>query len=137
VLECSTWNAQSGNFESSKIEIVFCCMPKNTQGLLRGGPGRKPGIPNKATLEVRAICSELVSDLDYREKFKRRLHAGRLAPAVECMVWAYAFGKPKETLEIAGPDGAPIQHVDVSSLPDKLLRELLSVHDQLAERERS
>ena len=30
---------------------------------------------------------------------KKRLIAGKLAPAVECMLWVYAKGKPKETVE--------------------------------------
>jgi hypothetical protein len=33
-------------------------MAKNTSGLLRGGPGRPKGVPNKATAEIRALCQQ-------------------------------------------------------------------------------
>ena len=75
-------------------------MPRNTSGLRRGGPGRPPGVPNKATIEAKQVCSELVDNPDYRERLKARLIAGKLPPAVETMLWYYAKGKPKEVLEV-------------------------------------
>ena len=66
----------------------------------RGGPGRPKGAPNKATLEAKAICSALIDDPVYQQKLRDRLHAGELAPAVECMLWYYAKHKPSERMEI-------------------------------------
>lgn len=77
-------------------------MPKNTSGLLKGGPGRKPGIPNKATVEAKEACAKLVDDPAYRAKLRERLLRGKLAPAVETMLWHYAHGKPKETVSLEG-----------------------------------
>lgn len=57
-------------------------------------------MPNKATVEAKKICTRLVSDTGYQKKLRTRLIAGDLAPAVECMLWYYAVGKPKETLEV-------------------------------------
>jgi hypothetical protein len=68
-----------------------------------GNPaGRAPGVPNKATVEVRIACAALVGDPTYRERLKARLVAGDLAPAVEAMLWHYAYGKPTERIEVAG-----------------------------------
>ena len=74
-------------------------MTRNTQGLKRGGPGRPKGVPNKATAEAKHACAAIVDDPTYRRNLAARARAGRLAPAVECMLWHYAHGKPTEHLE--------------------------------------
>ena len=62
-----------------------------------GNPsGRPKGAPNKATVEVKEACQDFVADPVYRARLKGRLIAGKLAPAVECMLWHYAYGKPTE-----------------------------------------
>ena len=60
--------------------------------------GRRPGSLNKATVEAKAACAALVDDPIYRQRLATRLRAGTLSPAVECMLWYYAKGKPKEEL---------------------------------------
>ena len=64
--------------------------------------GRKKGAPNKATAEAKAACAAIVDDPTYRQKLMARAKAGKLAPAVEAMLWHYAYGKPKEQVEHAG-----------------------------------
>ena len=73
---------------------------RNITGLKRGGPGRPKGVANRATVEVKQMCSELVEDPQYRARLKERLWAGDLPPALECLIWHYAFGRPKETMGI-------------------------------------
>jgi len=58
------------------------------------------GTPNKATLEIKEIARELVNGSDYRHKFEGRLTSGRLAPAMEQTLRAYAYGKPKDTTRL-------------------------------------
>jgi uncharacterized protein DUF5681 len=66
-----------------------------------GNPaGRLEGVPNKATAEAKAVCALLVDDPTYRARLETRLVAGKLAPAVECMLWHYRFGKPTERVEV-------------------------------------
>ena len=60
--------------------------------------GRQPGSLNKATVEAKAACAALVDDPAYRRSLGRRLRTGKLSPAVECLMWYYAKGKPKEEL---------------------------------------
>jgi hypothetical protein len=64
--------------------------------------GRRKGTPNKATVEAKTVCNRLVDDPVYQATLQRRLRAGKLAPAVECMLWHYAKGKPKEQIEVDG-----------------------------------
>lgn len=76
---------------------------RNTSGLKRGGsPGRPKGVPNKVTTEAREAANALVDDPVYREKLLKDLRERRLAPAIEAMLWYYAKGKPKETIEHQG-----------------------------------
>lgn len=85
-------------------------MPKDTSGLRRGG-GRPPGVPNKASSEAKAACAKLVDDPAYRFKLRSRLLSGKIAPAVETMLWHYAHGKPKETLTLDGTLSIDVNHV--------------------------
>jgi hypothetical protein len=62
--------------------------------------GRRPGSLNKATIEVKQACAELVDDPAYRAKLKQRLLAGTLSPALESLLWYYAKGKPREDIGV-------------------------------------
>ena len=83
-----------------------------------GNPGgRKRGTPNKATLAVRDACGAIVEDAIYRRQLLVRARAGELPPTVECLLWHYRYGKPKERLEIDGADGGPIVFQVVTNVP--------------------
>lgn len=73
----------------------------NPQNLKRGGPGRKPGVPNRATLEIRDASRRLLEDPAYQVSLKRRLSAGK-APHMETLLHHYAYGKPKDELDLGG-----------------------------------
>ena len=73
------------------------------RGRKKGTPktgGRKMGTPNKATIEIKEIARSLVDGPVYRHNLERRLKSGRLAPAMEQTLWAYAYGKPKDTTDL-------------------------------------
>lgn len=82
--------------------------PKTPKGVRLGG--RKKGVPNKITHEVRDLCEQLLNNPLYLASFKERLYAGELAPMLEQMVWHYWRGKPKELHEHSGPGGGPIPY---------------------------
>ena len=62
--------------------------------------GRRKGTPNKVTAEARTVCAAILDDPTYRTNLTARARAGTLAPAVEAMLWHYAFGKPKDSLDV-------------------------------------
>jgi hypothetical protein len=63
------------------------------------GPGRPKGSQNKITTEAKQLARGLLNDPTYRKNLQARLLAGE-AGAMEPLLWAYAFGKPKEHIEM-------------------------------------
>lgn len=74
---------------------------RNTSGLKRGGPGRKPGVPNRTTVEIRDLARKLF-DEEYWKRAHQRVLSGRIAPAVEAKLLAYAYGEPKQQIDLSG-----------------------------------
>jgi hypothetical protein len=95
--------------------------------------GRKKGTPNVATAEAKTFATRLVTDKSYRANLRKRLLNGKLHPGVEQMLWHYAHGKPKDTLEI---ERNPY-HVDVERIrrlsPGELREEMEMLHAKLGE----
>ena len=55
--------------------------------------GRRAGVPNKATAELRQLAAQLINDPAYHKRLRERLlngDAGRIEP----LLWQYACGKP-------------------------------------------
>ena len=70
---------------------------------VKGDPraGRPKGRQNDLTVEVREAAQRIVQDPDYLKELAVRLKAGR-APAVEILLWHYAYGRPKEQVQTHG-----------------------------------
>jgi hypothetical protein len=66
--------------------------------------GRPKGRLNETTIEVRQLARELIEDSEYRANLRARLITGECSPPVETMLWHYAYGKPKESIELTGKD---------------------------------
>lgn len=62
--------------------------------------GRPKGTPNKATLEIKKFARSIVEDKEYRANLKKRMIAGKEHPAIATLIFHYAYGKPKEHVEI-------------------------------------
>lgn len=60
---------------------------------------RSKGTPNRATQEARHFCLSIVDDVAYQENLRSRALDGMLAPAVECMIWYFAKGKPTDRVQ--------------------------------------
>ncbi|MBB4642358.1 hypothetical protein HNQ99_002683 [Rhizorhapis suberifaciens] len=78
--------------------------------------GRVKGVPNKATREIKAIAQQysvkavkaLVEVMESGESEAARVSAANA-------ILDRAYGKPSQSVEHSGVDGAPIQHaLDVS-----------------------
>lgn len=95
-------------------------MAHNISGLKRGGPGRPKGVPNKITVEAKAVAEALVDDPIHREKLAVDVQARKVAPVIEQMLWAYAFGKSKDVIEFDGR--VNVRDLDYEHMKDEELK---------------
>lgn len=58
------------------------------------------GATNFTRHEAQKFARNIVESQDYRDSLDRRIKADSLAPAVECMLWHYAYGKPIEQVNL-------------------------------------
>jgi hypothetical protein len=101
-----------------------------------GTLGRPAGSPNKITKVARLKAQALLESPEYVASLLTRIVEGTLPPAVETMLWYYAWGKPREVIEV--------EHVkrDLSSLSDEQLAERAdalaqALRERRAEQERT
>ena len=66
----------------------------------RFGQGRAKGTPNKVSVEVRQLVSELVTNASYQQKLRRDFQARKVHPTIESLVWAYYLGKPRQDIAV-------------------------------------
>ena len=84
---------------------------RNRGGRPKGHPktgGRKPGTPNKVTLEARLAASEIVDDPIVRANLLRKARKGLLHPSLIKLFWEQAHGKAKDQIELTGANGEPL-----------------------------
>lgn len=79
--------------------------------------GRQKGTPNKATTELAARFRAFVEDPKAVERMRREYRAGNLNPMLVKLFFEYAYGKPKEQVELTGRDGGPIEIHDHFAVP--------------------
>jgi hypothetical protein len=68
----------------------------------KGNPGKPKGAISKATRDIREFARECMEAPDYVQRLKARLAAGK-APHMETLLAHYAYGKPKDVVEINTP----------------------------------
>ena len=77
--------------------------------------GQKPAPPAKISPNARTIAQAIVNDPIYRENLLLRVRVGD-APQMEQLLWHYAYGKPRESVEFHGTIGV-----------EKIIREIIDV----------
>jgi hypothetical protein len=61
--------------------------------------GRPKGAVSEKTRQIQAFCRSIVEDPEYRETVLRRARSCNLG-AMEPVIWAYGYGKPKESVDV-------------------------------------
>lgn len=76
--------------------------------------------------EAQKFARGILESQTYRDGLQARAQKGELAPAMEALLWYYAYGKPKEQIEVT------VQHEDLSSLShEELLARIDEKRDEL------
>ena len=65
------------------------------------GPGRPKGSLNQRTIEAKALARGLLNDPTYRQNLQADLKNRKVEASIEAMLWHYAYGRPKESLELS------------------------------------
>ena len=71
------------------------------------GGGRRKGVPNRATQEIKEYTRHFLQSETYRRSAERRILA-RQAPQLEILFHHYAYGKPQVGLDQSGAAGGPV-----------------------------
>lgn len=69
------------------------------------GKGRKAGVPNKATAEIKDRARSILEDDAATERYRKLYRAGKLHPRLVVMFHEYGYGKPTQTVGFAGANG--------------------------------
>jgi hypothetical protein len=100
--------------------------------------GRPKGSINRVTLAARTLARGIVESPEYRASLEARAKDGTLPPAVETMLWHYAFGRPKESVHIMfNEDQQDLSGVSVEGLAERaeytarILREVAAARAEL------
>lgn len=87
---------------------------KSGPGGARPGAGRKKGVPNKATAEIKAIAQPYSADaIKALAQIMKRGESETARVSAANALLDRAWGKPSQT--VSGPDGGAIKHtLDIS-----------------------
>lgn len=77
------------------------------------------GATNFTRHEAQRFARDLLESKDYRDSVKTRVRLGTLPPAIEAMLWHYAYGKPIEQIAMTVTPGQE----DLSNLSLEQLQE--------------
>ena len=94
-------------------------MAKWTKGTSGNVRGRPKGSANHATRDIQVFARAALSDAQYTAALKRRLLRGD-APHMETLLHHYAFGKPRDVIEL----GTPPRPLVIELVSDDALRQL-------------
>ena len=87
-------------------------MPRGSQPGERRG-GRQHGSRNKRTRDSEAYARALVDDPEVRAQLLKQAQQGVLPPVLMQMFFAYAFGKPAETIDV-DDNGSQARTIQIS-----------------------
>ena len=69
--------------------------------------GRRLGTPNKSTQEVGQFCREVLATEEFQRKWRQyftKTPLERMEPKILTLAFHYAYGRPRERLELTGAD---------------------------------
>ena len=83
--------------------------------------GRRLGTPNKSTQEVGQFCREVLETEEFQRKWrhyftKTPLHL--MEPKLLTLAFHYAYGRPRERVELSGVDGDTLGPKVIFYLPE-------------------
>lgn len=90
------------------------------KGFKPGNPGRPHGSFARFSLKAaRAACAKIVEDPKYLAALHQAAIDRTISPQMEQTLWAYTYGKPKETIEVKDNRGVELQDMTDAELAER------------------
>ena len=86
--------------------------------------GRKPGTPNRISVEVKQLVSQLVNDVAYQHQLRRDFRRRKVHPTIEALIWSYHLGRPTQPIAVTAS-----VHVDARLDEERRVFAMLDVSD--------
>ena len=106
-----------------------CDKPEHSNRQHHRWSDRKTTQPLRKKFELRKAATEIIDDTRYRKHLLQALRTRTLRPAVEIMLWAYAYGKPTEHVEHTGTGS--LEEELRALTPDELRARALALAEKL------
>jgi hypothetical protein len=81
--------------------------------------GRPLGSLNKNRGEAKSFCLDILRSDEYRRSVQVRAKLGTLPPAVETLLWHYAYGKPVEHVAVTTAANADLSDMSAEQLAER------------------
>lgn len=85
---------------------------------------------------VKDFCRGVLTSREYRQSIVDRVSLGSLAPAVECRLFDYAYGKPVERFEVKDTTD-PLEELTIEQLEERAMKLLQVARKLKAQGERT
>ena len=74
----------------------------------------RAGTPNKSTQDVGQFCREVLETAEFQEKWRDYFKTTPLrVMEPKLLAFAYAYGKPRERVELTGAESGPLPNVTI------------------------
>ncbi|MDH4246084.1 MAG: hypothetical protein OEV38_20285 [Nitrospira sp.] len=90
------------------------------RGRLKTG-GRQRGSPNKSTQKVRRLCREVLETEEFQHKWRQyfaNTSLDEIEPKLLTLAFHYAYGRPREQIQLSGMDSDTPSPKIVFYIPD-------------------
>jgi hypothetical protein len=74
------------------------------------------GATNLVRQNAQSFAKEILESPSYRASLKDRADRGKLSPHIEMMLWAYAYGKPIETIDVNVREHEDLKNLSIDEL---------------------
>jgi hypothetical protein len=99
---CAGWHTSFANWDGPSQNEPVNPNPKiiTPKGSRYPGSGRPKGKPNRISVEVKQLVSQLMTDINYQFKLREDFCKRRVHPTIEALIWQYHLGRPRQDLTV-------------------------------------
>ena len=137
-MDATVKSVEGKSSESQALENVSnqTRQSKGTRGGYRKGAGRKPSTIKGILKKLPKPSAELIfQEINFNHRLIELANSdNEVVAAKVCMfLWEQVCGKAKQAVEMSGPNGGPIEHVDLGNLSNGELEQVRQIIESAAQ----